>query len=272
MDDQPPHRPGRPRLRIIVDDREPRPGVADAIGARWDDVVVGRLDVGDIAIGARVLVERKTVADFVSSTHDGRLFRQMYAISQACHAPLLIIEGEDALDAAGLAPRALRGTLLMILTGYRVPMLRTESVEETAEIVVHLAEREERRAARAEQPPEPRPARVALSVLAAVPGVGDLRARRLLHALGSVKGVVSADDDTLLDVDDIGPATVRAIRRAFERGEAAVTEAAPSPASRNVDPGGVRERPPMYGVSALGCRRPRRSRTTAVPITTAAHY
>ncbi|MCE9637677.1 MAG: nuclease [Planctomycetes bacterium] len=234
------------RLRIIVDDREPRPGVADAIGARWDDVVVGRLDVGDVAIGARVLVERKTVADFVVSIEDGRLFRQMYAISHACHAPLLIVEGEDALDAVRIAPRALRGTMLTILTGYRVPMLRTESVEETAEILVHLAEQEERRAARAAQPTEPRPARVALGVLAAVPGVGDHRARRLLQSLGSVKQVVAADDDTLLEVPDIGPATVRAIRRAFEGDDAVPERAAP--------PTDVRERPLRWivGSRAVG--------------------
>jgi hypothetical protein len=67
-----------PHVAVIVDDREGRSGLAAAIAARGRDVTVARLDVGDVAIGDRVLVERKSIADFVASVVDRRLFDQAY--------------------------------------------------------------------------------------------------------------------------------------------------------------------------------------------------
>ena len=55
----------RARLTVVVDDRERRPGLAEAIAALGRTVEVARLPVGAMEIGPRVLVERKTVSDFV---------------------------------------------------------------------------------------------------------------------------------------------------------------------------------------------------------------
>ena len=211
-------------LRLVVDDRESRSGLADALAARWPAVAVGRLSVGDVEVGPRVLVERKTVADFVLSIEDGRLLTQAWAMTRACEAPLLVVEGEDAFDAARIPPRALRGVVLTLLLRCRVPMLRTASVEETADVVAHVAAQEERRLARLAEPPAPKAGRAAMDVLASIPGIGDLRARRLLDTFGSVRAVLTADDDALLDVPEVGHATVRALRRTVD----GVREVAPA--------------------------------------------
>ena len=64
-------------VHIVVDDREQAGDVPAALAARGDAAVeVARLKVGDYHIERRVLVERKTAADFAASLIDGRLFRQ----------------------------------------------------------------------------------------------------------------------------------------------------------------------------------------------------
>jgi DNA excision repair protein ERCC-4 len=234
--DEPPD--GPLPLRVTVDDREARSGLAAAVGALWPAVYVGRLAVGDVEIGSRVVVERKTVADLVASLEDGRLFQQARALTQTAASPLLVVEGEDALDAAVLTARSLRGVLLTLVTGFRLPVLRTGSVEETAVFVAHIAEQEARRAARwtgatGERPRAvPRPDRTALDVLGAIPGVADTRARRLLEQFGSVGAVLGAGPRELDEVPGVGPRTAAAVRRAAASGAG---PAPPSPRSGRAD-------------------------------------
>jgi Fanconi anemia group M protein len=197
-------------LRITIDDREPS-GFAQAVAARWTPSAVGRLPVGDVEVGSRVLVERKTVPDFVASLEDGRLFRQAAALTRACHRPLLVVEGTEAYEVLGVAPEALRGVLLTLTVAFRLPMLRTSDAAETAECIVRIARHEARRAARLTRPRTPTPGRQALAVLASIPGVGDERARRLLNAFGSVAAVASASEQELRRVELVGEALARAI-------------------------------------------------------------
>jgi len=70
-------------MQILVDDREGPSGLAARLAERWDDVRVARLLTGDIQVGARVLVERKTAADFLASLRDARIFRQLASLGQA---------------------------------------------------------------------------------------------------------------------------------------------------------------------------------------------
>jgi Fanconi anemia group M protein len=204
------------RLRIVVDERDGRSGLPEAVARLWPRTFAGRLPVGDVEIGPRVLVERKTVADFVASLEDGRLFRQAAALTQTSTNPLLVVEGEDPFDAARLPPEALRGVLLTLMVGFRLPLLRTGSPDETALTVARIATHEERRLARREAPEGVRPtaARRAMEVLASIPGVGDDRARRLLDSFGTVAAVAAASEEDLRAAPGIGPATARAIREA----------------------------------------------------------
>jgi len=208
-------RPGE--LRIVVDDREGPSGLPAAVQSVWPDTVVGRLPVGDVEVGPRILVERKTVRDFVASLDDGRLFRQAYALNSVCGRPLIIIEGEDATEVLGLSPESLQGVLLSLLVGYRIPLLRTGSVAETAVIVGRIARQERKRLARTtrrdRQPASP--GRQALDILGTIPGIGDERARRLVDEFGGVRAVANATEKDLSRVKGIGPVSARAATRAL---------------------------------------------------------
>ena len=205
-------------LRIVVDDREGPAGLAPAVAALWTPTFVGRLPVGDIQIGVRILVERKTVADFAASVADGRLFRQARAISQACPRPLLVLEGEDGYDLMHTPPNALRGLLLTLLVGYRIPVLRTSSVSETALYLAQIATQEQKRRQRQGGSARTRKtsARTALDILGTLPGIGDEKARRLIDGLGSLKEVVAASEEELRSVPGVGPRIARDLRRAID--------------------------------------------------------
>ncbi len=80
---------GQP-VYIFVDDREQAGAVPAALARRRDATIeVARLSVGDYCVQRRVLVERKTAADFAASLIDGRLFRQAAALAAAPHREML---------------------------------------------------------------------------------------------------------------------------------------------------------------------------------------
>jgi len=203
---------GRTSLRIVVDDREGASRLPAAIASVWPNTAVGRLPIGDVEVGPRVLIERKTVRDFVASLEDGRLFRQAHGLNSVCHRPLIVLEGEDAMDLLGLPAEAFRGVLLSLMLGYRIPVLRTGTVAETAAIVGHIAKQEIRRLARAgarRKTGGAKPGRETLDVLSCIPGIGDFRARKLVDEFGSVRGVANASEKDLTRAPGIGPASAR---------------------------------------------------------------
>lgn len=207
---------------IVVDDREQAAGLADVLATRWSPVYTARLDVGDVEIGPRIVVERKTVADFAASLADGRLFHQARRLAAGVEAPLLVVEGADGLPTHPRPATALRGVLAALLVGFRLSLLRTLSRDETVEFLVTIARHESRRQARTSSGTSPpRPAqRVQLDVLGAIPGIGDVRARRLLRRFGSVPAVLGAPSDARTEVEGVGPTSAAAIRAAAGAPEA----------------------------------------------------
>ncbi len=223
--------PSEHGIAITVDHREQPSGLVRALSDRWPHVYTRQLGIGDVEIGPRVIVERKTVHDFVVSLRDGRLYRQAYALRAAADRPLLVVEGRDGVPWVNTSARALRAALLTLATGYRVPVLRTGDVDESAELLTHLAQLETRRRDRYERAQtagqrrrtfgrEPTAARLAIDMLGAIPGVGDLRASALVERFRSVTGVMSATDDELTELPGVGAETVRRVRHALGRDDA----------------------------------------------------
>jgi len=204
------------QLRIVVDDRERAAGLADAVARLWSPVYEGRLAVGDVEIGPRVLVERKTVADFAISLADGRLFRQAKMLTDASDHPLLVLEGEDGFDATGLSPNGLRGVLIKLLVGFRLPLLRTATTVETAMSLARIARQEANRLSGRGRGGSPlrTKARATLEVLGTIPGIGDEKARRLVRHFGTLRRVLGASEQELQATPGVGPETARAIREA----------------------------------------------------------
>lgn len=219
----------RPKQQVVVDHREPLdrlPGALEDLGLR---VRVRRLVAGDLAVGS-VLIERKEAHDFVQSLNSGRLFSQAYKLNSASRRPLVLVEG-NPYEFVGAARHAtVRGAFLALVTGFGIPLFRTDDLAGTARAIALIADQERRRAERrakkaaveaavgAKPPPDAAHNAETLDVLLALPGVGPAAAHGLLCKFGSIDRLLAADPAELLEVPGIGGTTAARVLVALHRG------------------------------------------------------
>ncbi len=220
-----------PPLRVIADDREEGGGVVDALRQMPGiQVTVERLKVGDYQVESRCVFERKTLADFAASIADGRLFAQARALAAAPLPAALILEGRASdLAANGMRREAMQGALISLSLVFHLPVLRAREPRESAQLILYAGDQLRRLEHDGGLRPGRRPAgqrRRQLRVLQSLPGVGPVRADRLLAAFGSVGAVMAAEGEALQAVAGLGPKRAAAIRETVV-GEGC--EAAPRP-------------------------------------------
>jgi len=206
-------------LRIVVDDRERPSGVAEALRSRSHvDITFRRLKLGDYEVGHHLIVERKTLADFAISVRDGRLFGQAGRLAKHQEIrPCMILEGTpERYPRLAIPKTAFQGALITVTLVFGLPVLRSATPEETADLILYAADQLHRRAA---LPPRRTSFRSGslrrnqLHLLQAIPMVGPLRAEALLSAMAVPSQVAEAGVEALTEIDGIGPAIASNIHR-----------------------------------------------------------
>lgn len=193
---------------IIVDSRELGSTTTREL-SKYDVVITQEtLSMGDFVISDRTAVERKTAEDFVASIIDGRLFEQVSNLKSAYEMPILLIEGESFQTSRNIAPEAVMGAVASVIVDFGVPVVWTRSPSETALLLLSIARREQskgerRPRIRMERKPESL-AREQEFVIAGLPLVDTVLARRLLRAFGTVEKVFLASEQELQNVEGIG--------------------------------------------------------------------
>ena len=223
-------------MHIVVDDREQAGGLPDALERllrRPPDL--RRLELGDVIVDGRLIIERKTLADLTASIADGRLGRQCSRLAAAARSGcpcLILIEGEEEDARTSFAFDAIRAAILSLQLDWRLPVIQTNDVRDTAGWIVAAARAiSDGRAAiatgyrpEAEKPAPPplrrrRPPRsadprdVQLAVLCRCPGLGQARARALLDIFGSLQAVRTATPHDWMKVPGIGPDLAASLRK-----------------------------------------------------------
>jgi ERCC4-type nuclease len=197
------------RLTIEADARERAGGVLERLAALDGvDLRVSHLPVGDYLLAGDVGVERKTAGDFVSSIVDRRLFRQVKALQAAFARPILLLEGDPLATERPIHPNAVRGALAYLVALRGLPIISTAGPDESAALLLTIARQARDGVAPPEGAAKPKAATLAArqeAIVAALPGVGPLLARRLLAHFGSLAAVAAADGAALRAVDGIGP-------------------------------------------------------------------
>ncbi len=222
---------------IVVDANESRCGLAKLLARTWNHVEVKRLPVGDVAIGDRIVVERKTNDDLRVSLNDGRLFRQARQLAETVDQPIVLVEGDPRQVCQQMGSGEYWGAVLAICVGFGIPLLTTLDVEGTARLLRHMAAQESKRAARRRRwggqgiqasgpPATPAPLRPqplpfgAFDVLLALPQVGPTRAKALAARIGGLGDLAKLGVRDLMDVPGIGADTAARIVDALRAGEA----------------------------------------------------
>lgn len=206
------------KLKIIADTREFNSAVVRHLSVKNIIVEPKQLDTGDYIVSERVGIERKEVNDFVVSIMDGRLFQQVKELKRAYQSPLIIIEGKD-LYSRRLSPEAIRGALASITIDFNVPVMFTDDDLDTAEFLVALVKREAAHGRKAGIRGEKGAMLVQERqqfILEGLPNVSGVMAQRLLSHFGSVRAVMEATVDELMEVKGVGKVIAKGIRETVD--------------------------------------------------------
>tara|TARA_Y100000034_G_C6849955_1_gene385499 strand:+ start:425 stop:1081 length:657 start_codon:yes stop_codon:yes gene_type:complete len=212
-----------PIIKIIIDHREGRGTLPRFLYEKEIEVETQSLEVGDFILSNECVVELKKVPDFVNSLVDGRLFTQAMELRENFQKPLYIIEGElsEIFQIRNIHPNAIRAAMLSLLLDYQIPFLFSHDTEETANLLVTLARREQlenqkgislrgsKRVWTLEEQQQ--------FLIEGLPLVGPKLAKKLLKEFKTPVNLLNAKEEDLQKIDKMGPKKAKAIRELLDQ-------------------------------------------------------
>jgi Fanconi anemia group M protein len=206
-------------VEVVADQRELDSHIARDLSTREGvETRLETLAVGDYVLSDRVVVERKTVEDFLETLlgEDRSLFQQVGDAARFYARPVVVIEGERLYEARNVHPNAVRGALASLAVDFGASVLRTDGPEDTADLLEILARREQEADDRSVSVHGEKGGKTLAErqeyVVGAIAEVGPVTARSLLEHFGSVEAVMTAEEDDLLAVEGVGEVTAGRIR------------------------------------------------------------
>lgn len=173
------------------------------------------LEVGDfICSDNRVVIEKKTHSDFVSSIIDGRIFDQVKTMKGNFERPIIIVEGSSDRN---ITENALKGTIASLLVDYSIPIVSTKNPQDTAKTIYWIAKKEQEEKKYGisfkvgKKPKDTK--QLMEEIIASLPGISNVMSKRLLEQFGSVEKIFAASEDDLKKVRGIGDKLAKRIKR-----------------------------------------------------------
>ncbi|MFC7213439.1 DEAD/DEAH box helicase [Saliphagus sp. GCM10025334] len=206
-------------VEIVADQREMDANIARELSRREEiEIRLETLEVGDYVCSDRVVVERKSVADFVDSLVGGdrSVFEQVGAMARHYSRPVVIVEGEGLYEQRDVHPNAIRGALSSLAVDFGASILRSESEDDTTELLATIAKREQQLSNREVSVHGEKGAKTLSEqqeyVVSSIADVGPVTARSLLETFGTVEAVMIASEDELREADGVGEVTAERLR------------------------------------------------------------
>jgi DNA excision repair protein ERCC-4 len=225
--------------RVIVDERERPSGVPDSISKLDVRVYYARLNVGDYVVNPEIAAERKSIADFVSSVYDGRLFAQAAALSSSYRKPYIIVEG-DVNQVSKLVKNlaSYYGAIASVTLAYDLRLMHTANPTETALAIASLVKNSRARPVPQgvlQAPPKGKDeAQQQLYIVSALPGVGKKLARRMLGRYGTPRRVLSLTESQLAMIPGVGAKRASKIAHVLDATYAGWPPSSSSPSSSSL--------------------------------------
>jgi len=206
-------------VEVVVDQRELDSTIARDLSKREGiETRLETLEVGDYVCSDRVVVERKTVSDFLDTLTGGdrSLFEQVKDAARYYDRPVVLIEGSGLYGERNVHPNAIRGALASLAVDFGASVVRTDDEDDTAAMLEVLATREQEESDRTVSAHGEKAAKTLAEqqeyVVASIADVGPVTAQSLLSAFGSVESVLTADKETLQEAEGVGEVTAERIR------------------------------------------------------------
>jgi Fanconi anemia group M protein len=194
-------------VTVYADYREKSSGIIKKLIELGIKINLQKLEIGDYLLSERVVVEYKTVPDFVDSILDKRLLSQLKDMKRY-QKQIIILEGDgDIYSQRQLHPNAVRGMIATICVDYGIPIIRTKDADDSALTMAMIAKREQTDDNREFTMHGAKPLTLKEQqeyIVSALPGVGPILSKPLLLKFQSVKNIVNATEKELKEVDLIG--------------------------------------------------------------------
>ncbi len=201
---------------IVADFREKGSPVLQNLLKEDIQLQLKQLNVGDFLLSKECAVEFKNVKDFVDSIIDGRLLSQLRSLVQY-PKPLLIIEGDqEEMYHRRINREAIQGMIATITTSYHIPLIRTFSPRETAQMLISIARREQDGKEKHFSYHNAKPLidkDLQEYIVSSLPNIGGALAKALLEKFDSIEKLVKASTEELQSIPLIGKKKAEEIRR-----------------------------------------------------------
>ncbi|MBN2127073.1 MAG: DEAD/DEAH box helicase family protein [Candidatus Diapherotrites archaeon] len=211
------------KIEIYVDARERNSKVSELLEEMGCLIKVKQMEIGDYILSDDVVVERKTVEDFLTSLLDGRLFSQAIKMNENYSMPLYLVEGrmEDLFNLRNIHKNALIGALTSLALNYRTSVFFVSGAKETAEFLYVIAKREQFK--------EDKEIRLRIGrkgitsaeqqrfIVESFPMIGPQAAINLLKEFKSVKNIVNATEKELQKTELLGKKKAETIKKLLEK-------------------------------------------------------
>jgi Fanconi anemia group M protein len=206
-------------VEVVIDQRELESTIARDLSKREGiETRLETLSVGDYVLSNRVVVERKSVEDFLDTLVGGdrSMFDQVGDMARHYARPVVVVEGENLREARNVHPNAIRGALASLAVDFDASVLRTTDEGDTADLLSVIAEREQGTADREVSVHGEKGSRTMAEqqeyVVSAIADVGPVTARSLLSEFGTVEAVMTAREDDLKEAEGVGDVTAARFR------------------------------------------------------------
>ncbi|MBI2079593.1 hypothetical protein HYT84_02420 [Candidatus Micrarchaeota archaeon] len=191
--------------KIIVDNRESEDfdHLLHSLGAETERK---QLELGDFVCSDRVIIERKTRADFESSIMDRRLFNQLGNLISAYSRVIIIVEGEESANR--VSRPALLGAYSSVVTDYGASLFFTRNLNATAELIYSIATHEQLVGKKTLSFfPKKKTFTISQtqrSIVEMFPMIGPKLAQNLLNHFGNLETLLNASEEELLKAEGMG--------------------------------------------------------------------
>ena len=190
-----------PKTEIIIDTREKNSMIHANLIELKANVKKEKLDIGDYQIN-NIVLERKTISDFLNSLYSKRLFEQISNLKKY-EKRAIILEG-DLRDTPEERINSLKGMLLSIKLNHQIPIIQTQNEKDTAKKLLDIARQQEKkkifsiRKSRTEKTIEEQKQ----FILEGFPEIGPTKARRLINKHQTLKKIFNLTEKELLETID----------------------------------------------------------------------
>lgn len=209
------NQPIEKKVDLKIDFREQRSGIVEIIGKLTDQLTseMVTLPTGDYLIGDKIIIERKTLSDFLNSIKNGRIFQQAYRIAQSGKNGLIILEGDKSMvDSSSMSRNAVQGALIHLTVFIGIPVIRSMNIQETATLLIDIFHQcQQNELPRQKQIISRSPGirinkkqRQKLFLLQNLPGIGTIKGLALLRSFSTIENIMNASQTDLTKVRGIG--------------------------------------------------------------------